>query len=323
MKQSHVLNKLFLLAIAFMILPLAAQAEENRAKIEAAGYKYNVDQFYRAVYDNNSAIATLFIQAGFDVNHRGGWDKTPVFIVAARHNNMELMQLMLDKGVDVNARGSRNESALYYIAANGHVDLFNAFAKKGLDMEKGGMAALHGAMKANQLKVVQLLLEKWPGVYQDQFSQALYLAIKGGSSVAVVQALLKSGANPNEQYKDFHPLVLAAEKGGRDEQRSELVRVLLDHGADVNATDSFKMTAMMRAAQEGFPLTVATLIAKGGEVNMIDDKGRSALILAASSRRLDVVSTLLSNGADRNIMDNNGRTALYCANQKKSRCTQQ
>ncbi len=316
MKKIRVFSRLLIVAISLMIIPISALAEDYKAKIEAAGHKYDVEHFYRAVYGNNSAIAKLFVQAGIDVNHRGGWDQTPVLVLAARNNDKQLLQLMLDKGVDVNARGARNGSALYHVAANGHGDLVKAFVEKGFDMEKGGMAALHGAMKFNQVEVLELLLQRWPKVYQDKFPQALYLAIKGGSSVAVVKALLKNGADPNVTYKGFHPLVRAAETGGRDEKRSELVRVLLDHGADVNATDSFKMTSIMRAAQGGFPLTVKTLIAKGGDVNLVDERGRTALIWAASSRRLDAVSTLLSKGADRNIMDQNGHTALSYANQK-------
>lgn len=59
----------------------------------------------------------------------------------------------------------------------------------------------------------------------------------------------------------------------------ELVKVLIFHGADVNARDEFGMTALMWAAKWGYPTPelLKTLVSHGADVNIRNEFGRTAL----------------------------------------------
>jgi ankyrin repeat protein len=64
---------------------------------------------------------------------------------------------------------------------------------------------------------------------------------------------------------------------------------------------------------------VKLLIDNGADVNAIRDwDGRSALIWAASHGRTDIVKLLIDNGADVNAKNNKGETALKIATTKNN-----
>ena len=67
-------------------------------------------------------------------------------------------------------------------------------------------------------------------------------------------------------------LVTAAAEG-----HTEIVRRLLDHGADVNAVNAFNATPLHEAAVGGHAELVKALIARGADVNATDGNGRTPL----------------------------------------------
>ena len=90
------------------------------------------------------------------------------------------------------------------------------------------------------------------------------------------------------------------------------LRLLIDRGADVNATNAAGANALMRAAVDH--RKVALLLDSGAEVNARSALGNSALMLAArpwNSHR--AVELLLSHGADANATNQFGATALMAA----------
>jgi bla regulator protein BlaR1 len=106
---------------------------------------------------------------------------------------------------------------------------------------------------------------------------------------ATAVAKAPAAAKSNEST----PLIAAAHEG-----RIDVVRFLLDHGADINAT-SHGWNALVAAAHEGQLETVRLLLDRGADVNAAPS-GQSALVAAAHEGRLDVVKLLVERGADVN-----------------------
>jgi len=68
--------------------------------------------------------------------------------------------------------------------------------------------------------------------------------------------------------------------GESEEQEAQLIKILLEGGANVNAHSARGHTALMSAAVNEYDLNVKTLLAFGADVNFRDKQGRTALTLA-------------------------------------------
>ena len=81
----------------------------------------------------------------------------------------------------------------------------------------------------------------------------------------------------------------------------DVVKSLLDKGADINARADNGVTALMMASYEGAVGVVKLLLNKGAEVNDKSNNGFTALLMAVGNGNLDVVKSLLEKGADPTI----------------------
>jgi len=141
----------------------------------------------------------------------------------------------------------------------------------------------------------------------DSSRDALIAAIRAGSTPDV-QRLLKAGTNPDIVDADGTPALMAATLFGD----ANLVKVLLDGGADPNRTGVGGTTALMWAVPNVDK--VRLLIDHGANVNAKSETDRTAFLVAASfPRTLDVLRLLLDKGADLRAQDRSGANALALA----------
>jgi hypothetical protein len=138
------------------------------------------------------------------------------------------------------------------------------------------------AAALNELADVRALLVKGADVnaHDHADSTPLYYAVRSGNrkvgDSAVVEELLKRGANPNLSLScRLTPLMNAV-----DRHDVKIVQLLLAHGADVNATTHEGYTALMAAAMLGFPDLVSSLLTKGAKADAKSQDGQTALTFA-------------------------------------------
>ena len=82
-------------------------------------------------------------------------------------------------------------------------------------------------------------------------------------NVETVRKLIAGGANLNLCTPDETPLMAAARKG-YDEEHKEIVRILLDAGANINKTDQYGSSALRLAQRQGLGDMVNYLASRGG-----------------------------------------------------------
>jgi len=98
----------------------------------------------------------------------------------------------------------------------------------------------------------------------------------------------------------------------------ESVRVLLDHGAAVNAAakNPMKVQPLHSAAASGRSATIALLLDRGADVNARQEGGLTALHAAAHGGQVEMARILLGRGADSAIKSADGRSAIDMAREK-------
>jgi ankyrin repeat protein len=149
--------------------------------------------------------------------------------------------------------------------------------------------------------------------------------------MSVFNLLIDAGAKVNavEKVQDQTPLMWAAAAA---RNASEMVRVLIAKGANVNARAKFNdwpgqitsepraqyhtyggLTPLLYAARGGCYACVEALVSGGADVNLPNNEGMTPLMIALDNSQNGVAKFFLDHGANPHVWDIYGRTALYVA----------
>ena len=96
----------------------------------------------------------------------------------------------------------------------------------------------------------------------------------------------------------------------------EIIRALLDAGADPEAKDQDELTPLYLACQEGQVEAAKILLGAGANMEAAADKGCTPLHIACNHGRLAVVQLLVEECANLDAQSHLGWTALHYATRK-------
>jgi ankyrin repeat protein len=125
---------------------------------------------------------------------------------------------------------------------------------------------------------------------QPKTERVMWMALQR-DDVDLVTRFLASGLDVEFRADGYTPLMAASASGYVD-----MMRRLLEHGAQVNSRDQFDDTALMAAVRSGRPEAVRLLIDRGATVSVRDNSQRSAVTWALREGRSDLVRLLGGTG---------------------------
>ena len=209
-------------------------------------------------------VTRLLLEYGADANARDNGGSTPLH-KAAYNGRTEVVLVLLEHGADANARYNGGLTPLHEAAYNGRTELVLVLLEHVANIgakDNQGRTPLHEAADHGRTEVVRLLLEHGANASaeDDQGRTPLHEAADHGTA-EVVRLLLEHGANASaEDNRRRAPLHEAAYK-------VEVVRMLLEYGANVHAEDYLGRTPLHVAAQHGSIGAVRILFEHGADVN--------------------------------------------------------
>ncbi|XP_014270909.1 ankyrin repeat domain-containing protein 17 isoform X5 [Halyomorpha halys] len=260
-------------------------------------------------------LAQVLLAMHANVEDRGiKGDCTPL-MEAASSGYVDIVRLLIHHGADVNAQSSSGNTPLMYACAGGHVDAVRVLLEAGANVEdhnENGHTPLMEAASAGHVPVAQILLEHGAGIntHSNEFKEsALTLACYKGH-LDMVRFLLEAGADQEHKTDEMHTALMEASMDGH----VEVARLLLDSGAQVNMpTDSFE-SPLTLAACGGHVDLALLLIERGANIEEVNDEGYTPLMEAAREGHEDMVAVLLVKGANINAQtEETQETALTLA----------
>jgi len=212
---------------------------------------------------------------------------------AAEHNDAALTRALLDRGAQVNAFAKRDE-------------------QRKTDLEFfGGTTPLHRALILDQWDVAWVLVERGAEVNVltqgcgDGFDSYAPVELAApDASPEFVDFLIRSGAAVKDCGNQFHcPLTEAFNNTG-------VMRVLLDHGADIQWAGVDGYTVLHMAVFDNQPAAAKFLLQRGAKVDSRDLGGGTPLHLAAHYGYVECAEALLAHGTNVDARDADGKTPL-------------
>jgi cytohesin len=130
----------------------------------------------------------------------------------------------------------------------------------------------------------------------------IFQAVRSGS-LDEVNLLLDEGADPNQRrFEGMTPLIVAAVA-----DRVDMVATLLDHGAQIDATDEACHTALIHSIIQGNEAVTDLLLERGADPAV---ENWLAFYYAVQYGKIPLVQRLLNMGADPNLQEEDDPTPL-------------
>lgn len=176
----------------------------------------------------------------------------------------------------------------------GNTKVVQGFLSRGLDpntTDAAGNTLLMNSARFGHMELVSLLIERKASVTRrsPHGDTALMHASLGGH-LAIAKLLVAKGAEVH--HAGWAPVHYAAFEG-----RSEIVRFLLEKGADKNALAPNGYSPLMLAAMGGHLEAVRALLYEDADVGVKGPKGETALAIAKAGKNFELANLLTRAGA--------------------------
>jgi ankyrin repeat protein len=314
--------------------PLITLLLDNNANVNAVGQN-GITSLQAASMVNDEAMVAFLLKHGAKVNTRiPGYPQCympprTALQWAVKNKNYTILSLLLDAGQNINqispdlyvAPHSANTALLTAVEDRNHemiTFLLDAGADPSLD------SSIAYAAKASDVGLVSTLLQKGADIDHVSFSSdehsrdyninALYYAVSE-RNLEMIRFLINQGADPNVNMEGARSILqLATDLGDM-----EIIQVLIEAGADCNKTSSYyhPLNPLQTAVNMGNFELAKYLMSVGADINWpsYKIKGATALQMAVKKQNVDMVDFLLGRGAHVNApaAESGGVTALQAA----------
>ncbi len=238
---------------------------------------------------------TRLLAAGADPNEEMD-DDWPPLLNAAYADHVEAARLLLDAGADLYKPSRAGETSLSTAGQAGSIGVFRLLLERGYQFDSERDHGEEMLISAKHVEIVQFLLSHGVDVDTTDFQGCTALTYAAHSAeLEIVEELIRAGADVNHRDHDGETVLMrVADTAGN----ADALRVLIDHGADVNALNaavepSAITDALSWTMWHGDCEMLQVLLDKGAKVGQSD-----ALTRAAYNGFSSAVRLLLEHGAD-------------------------
>lgn len=233
-----------------------------------------IDRWLDAAGAGDTAAVIDYLSCGMDVNTGCEYTNTTALMRAVRDGRVEMVRFLLERGADLSPENSLGYTAITYAVLRSRT--WDGY-RDNPQPDPRPLEILLAAGGHYRLREAVLL-----------------------NDVELARRRLDEGADADTGEWTYHgPLLkIAAELG-----YLEIVDLLLDRGANIEATDDIGQRPLLSAARYGRTEVVRRLLDRGADIDAVGWSDESALSNATIEGHWDVADLLLSKGARRRVVD--------------------
>lgn len=191
------------------------------------------------------------------------------FLFAAEQGDGEALKSCLSNGVDINANNRQGRTAITLASLNKHYDCVELLIAADADIDKQDQTCFNPFLLSclnNDLTLLRLVLPANPDL--DRLTRFGGVGITPASEkghVDIVRELLtRTEINVNHtNFVGWTPLLEAIVLNDGGAKQQEIVKLLLEHGADPHMTDKYGKSPLTLAREKDYREIAELLIAAG------------------------------------------------------------
>lgn len=191
------------------------------------------------------------------------------FLDAAKVGHLEGLKNCLAKGVDINATNRQKRTAVIVASLHKQYDCVEYLIASGADINKQDETCFNPFLLSclnNDLKLLRLVLPANPDLNcLSRFGGVGITPASEKGHVEIVRELLThTEINVNHtNFVGWTPLLEAIVLNDGGAKQQEIVKLLLDHGANPHMTDKYGKSPLALAREKGFNEIAELLIQAG------------------------------------------------------------
>ena len=267
-----------------------------------------------AAYHGHTEIVSYLVGLPeVDLNHHGSTNFTALHF-AVQYKHADVVQLLIDAGADVNAIERNGQTCFFLAVGHGHTDIVRYLV--GLpevdlrDQGSKNYLALHLAVQKKHADVVKILIDAGADIEGKHSGCSPLQSACDSGVLANVKLLVEAGADVRAIHSEGTTCLMRASHDGQ----TDIVRYLASLPAvDLNRHGLDNYTSLHFAVKEKHADVVQVLIDAGADIQAKDCDGRSPLHVACGSGPLAIVKMLIEAGADIRATDSDRTTCLLLA----------
>ena len=194
---------------------------------------------------------------------------TQEFLTAAEKGQLELLKNCIEKGVDINTTNRQGRTAIVNASLNKHYECVSFLISAGADIDKQDQTCFNPFSLSclnDDLTLLRLVLPAKPNL--DLLTRFGGVGITPASEkghVEIVRELLeKTEINVNHtNFVGWTPLLEAIVLNDGGEKQQQIVKLLLEHGANPHMTDKYGKKPLELAREKGYHEIAELLVAAG------------------------------------------------------------
>ncbi|WP_187146278.1 ankyrin repeat domain-containing protein [Candidatus Amoebophilus asiaticus] len=271
--------------VELISLLLDQRADINKDKISKL--------LYLAIRRSDVEVVNLLLEYGADINSREHNGISPLH-VAVDENRTEVVKLLLEQGVDLNVRNNYQNTPLHWAIRKGYIGVAKLLVQYGADINaqgEYGASPLHIAVAESQMELVKLFLEQGADIYvKGKYNDLVLHWAAARGNVHITKLLLE------------HEAYICAKLNWDIFQRSvESVHSLVEREFAINSKDDSGDTPLHKAARNGHLEVVEILLDQGANANATNIKGLTPYQVTKEVSILTVLGAL--SITDVNVLD--------------------
>lgn len=344
--MSEILDQEIIVAAEAGDLQKVIKALEAGANPSAMGP--NSGALHCAAFNGHETVVALLLEKGAEVNSKDKQSYYPIHLAASR-GYVSITEQLIEAGADLEVITTQNGTPLHVAAASNQPRIIPLLLKAGANLEArdiNGLTPLAAAASLGNAEVVRFLVDAGADVntkdagsdsplikalrqlYGARIGNWIYEEKKGDKVVRY--EIIKGCFRCDPDYKHSkvknlgailsleEQLACVSEDWGPKDHLAYLnalyvTALLIDSGADVNASNDSKQSPISMACHTGEAVIIKKLYSEGARLDVKGYQNASPLHRVSGSGRLDGLEQFLELGAsiDMNAVDDFGWTALH------------